>query len=273
MKQLVLIYFILSLCLIANAAEFKLVSKATAVGSPKLTLNLNEDYFITHTLIRARAHGKYSEDVLAFQTLAQNLNKDLYQKLQQDGSNSELQSITSNRDFLNTYSSFFNTLKNTPQYKLILKETKEYLQDSLNEWDHNLQKSTPFVLKYSGFDFSYAVNVYITHPAVGNGRNWGRLTGNKAITFGAWATFSNYFTVYMWHEIIHFHMQTDDTSHAVNQLLTDNELRVYLNPSEKMRPLEGHTALIPLMEKIFPLWEDYKKSPRDLNFLVKKLQH
>ncbi|MEK6628607.1 MAG: hypothetical protein AABY53_08265 [Bdellovibrionota bacterium] len=264
------ILFLLSLCLVAEAAEFKLTSRVVVLGAPRLNLILNEEYLITHTLVKARSKGKYSEDVVAFQNLAWNMNEAAYRQLRQEGFSSELNAMSSNADFLKTYSQFFNLLKNTPEYKLILKEVQDYMSESLYEWDTNLEKSVPFMLKYSGFTFNYDVYTYITHPAVGNGRNWGSLMGNKTITFGAWPTFANYFTVYIWHEIIHFYMESDEISHAVNQLLTDNQLRIFFNGGT-LTPLEGHKDLMNIMEKNLDRWQEYKKSPTDLNLFVKQI--
>lgn len=240
-----------------------------ALGAPKLNLILNEEYLITHTLIRSRANGKYAQNVEAFQNLAWSLNEATYRQLRQGGSNSELHAMSSDADFLESYSQFFNLLKNTSEYKLILKETQEYMAESLTEWDTNLEKSAPFMLKYSGFTFNYDVYAYITHPAVGNGRSWHNVKSHN-LTFGTWPTFENYFTVYIWHEIIHFHMESDKTSHAVNQLLTDNELRVFFNGGAVV-PLQGHRDLMDIMEKNLDKWEEYKKSPTDLNSLVKEI--
>lgn len=262
------IFLILSLGLVAEAAEFKLTSQVAILGAPKLNLILNDEYLITHTLIKARAYGKYASDVEAFQNLAWSLNEAAYRQLRQEGYSSELKAMSSNADFLKTYSQFFNLLKNTPEYKLILKEVQDYMSESLSEWDTNLEKSAPFMLKHSGFTFNYDVYAYITHPAVGNGRSWHNEKSHH-LTFGTWPKFENYFTVYIWHEIIHFHMESDEVSHAVNQLLTDNELRVFFNGG-KLVPLVGHRELMNLMENNLDKWEEYKKSPTDLNSLVKQ---
>lgn len=257
----------MSICLIADATEFTLTSKVAVIGAPRLNLILNEDYLITHTLIKARSRGMYSEDIVAFQNLAWDLDKTMYRQLQKNAA-SELNAMSSDAAFLETYSKFFSQLKNTPEYKLVLKETQDYIYESLAEWDTNLEKSTSFMLQYSGFNFNYDVYAYITHPAVANGRMLSKK--EKKLSFGTWPTFKNYFTVYIWHEIIHFHMEFDETSHAVNQLLTDNQLRVFFNGGTLV-PLEGHKQLMDIMEKNLDKWEEYKKSPTDLNSLVKKI--
>lgn len=103
-------------------------------------------------------------------------------------------------------------------------------------------------------------------PSAGEAQN----IQEKILSFGAWPIFNNYFTVYIWHEIVHFHINLDDTSHAVNQLLTDNELRVFLN-DDKFFPLRGHQNSKDGMKKSLRNWEQYKKSPTNLNVLVKSL--
>ena len=84
------------------------------------------------------------------------------------------------------------------------------------------------------------------------------------IGWGSWGHFQNYTTVYLWHEILHLIMELEDVSHAVNQMATDNELRIRLNKTS-YPPLEGHDWLKPIMKKILPKWGDYLQS--DMNLL------
>jgi hypothetical protein len=65
-------------------------------------------------------------------------------------------------------------------------------------------------------------------------------------------------------------MAFDDVSHSVNQLLTDNDLRVELG-DKSLYPLQGHPALEGTMEKIMPAWQEYKKNPTNLNDFVRSL--
>ena len=65
-------------------------------------------------------------------------------------------------------------------------------------------------------------------------------------------------------------MDDDPTSHAVNQLLTDNQLRIFLNGGNLV-PLEGHPELMEIMQHNLERWEEYKKAPTDLSTFVNEI--
>ncbi|MBY0554765.1 hypothetical protein K2P97_09565 [bacterium] len=240
-----------------------LASQAHSKGTPSVNLVMSDEYLITHAIGKSKAGGKQAEDVIAFQNKAWEINKKEYNELRKLAFLNP--DIIASSDFHKRFADYFNTLLVTPEYLKIKNQTLDYMNESLKEWNLNLERSTAIISRYSGFSDIGKFKVYITHPALGNGR-FHREAGN-VISFGAWPTFKNYFTVYIWHEMIHSFMKSDDKSHAANQLLTDNELRAQLN-KEAFEPLQGHKELIPLMKRNLKKWEKYKTNPTNLNDFV-----
>jgi hypothetical protein len=255
------------LSLISRADEFIISGRTDITWAPAVKFIIDDDYLITHVLAKATSsHGQFKADLVTFAKLAWRLDQEKVEKLSEYADCNPL--WISRPEFLNEFANFLNTLKATPEYAVIKEETINYMKDSVEEWNSNLEKSVAFVTKYSGFSFNFGVTAYITHPGVGNGAMHDR--NLKIISFGAVPDFPNYFSVYIWHEIIHTQMPYDDVSHSVNQLLTDNDLRVELG-DKSLYPLQGHPALEGTMEKLMPAWQEYKKNPTNLNDFVRSL--
>lgn len=265
--KIICIVILFQSSLFAQAENLSIEADVSLENGPRLKLVLNEEYLITHLLAKkVSAQNLAAKDVIAVQKLALKMDPTTYRQFQNYKDPSI--ELTTSPIFLSSFATFFNRIKQTTEYKLIKKQTIDYMNVSLLEWNQNLEKSTVFIKKYSGFNFNYSVTVYITHPAVGNGE--AQNIQEKIIAFGAKPTFNNYFTVYIWHEIIHLQMNLDKTSHAANQLLTDNDLRVFLN-GDHLFPLQGHQNLIGIMKKNLKKWAQYKKSPSNLNIFVKNI--
>lgn len=267
-EKIKFIFLILIFVVQKTSAEVFSYQTQTLPGSPAIDLILDDNYLVLYTLGRSTAQGHLSDDVVKFQDFAWDLNQPLYREIRnlKYGSVEALLQATREEEIQN----FINILINSDEYKAVRNQTRSYIESSIDEWNKNLEISTAFIKKYSGFDLNKKIRLYITHPAVGNGRMQNR--NKNIISFGAWPTFDNYFTVYVWHEIMHLYMGLDDISHATNQLLTDNDLRVHLN-HEALYPLQGHEALKPLMFKLLPWWRAYKKSPTSLNDFVQSGAH
>lgn len=112
----------------------------------------------------------------------------------------------------------------------------------------------------TGLQFDESFTVYITHPSMRNGRSW----GNNIISWGCKEAWPNYSVVYIWHEILHTYFDRSEKSHALIELITDNELRAQLS-GVTYPPFEGHADLAILKKKLLPQWKKYLKSaPRDI---------
>lgn len=229
-------------------------------GGPRITFVINDNYLIGHALRRSTGNS----DVVAFLNAAWNLSEQSYNELR--AMPDESPSAYAQPEFLQTHGAYIAEIKALPEFQKVRALTLEYMRQSVNEWNRNLSTSLPFMNRYAGFDFEREFKVYITEPSIGNGRAFVR-DGN--IAFGANAEFSGYFTVYIWHEILHFYLPLTDESHVPIQLLTDNDLRIYLGRGSLL-PLQGHRSSKPAMMRALRAWREYKKSPTDLNDFVRR---
>ena len=75
------------------------------------------------------------------------------------------------------------------------------------------------------------IQVYLTHPKLKNGM----AVDNQTIVWGHPEDWPNYSTVYLCHEIMHIltNLDRSDITHAVIELMADNELRIRLNNKGK----------------------------------------
>jgi len=65
--------------------------------------------------------------------------------------------------------------------------------------------------------------------------------------------------VYLWHEILHSYFDNSDINHAIIELITDEELRCFLNHSS-YPPFVGHKHLKILKKKLLSKWKIYTNS-------------
>jgi len=86
---------------------------------------------------------------------------------------------------------------------------------------------------------------------------------NQTIVWGHPEEWPNYSTVYLCHEIMHIltNLDPSDITHAVIELMTDNELRIRLNNKGKYFQYPGHKHLRKLEKNILPEWKKYLKKP------------
>jgi len=147
---------------------------------------------------------------------------------------------------------FVLILKKSKEYKKLLLQTENYLQFCKKQWEGNYKYSSEVIKELTGFNLNKQFTVFITHPSLRNGR----YLGNNRIAWGHYEDWSNYATVYLWHEILHSYLTFSDKDHAIIQLIADNELRIKLN-KEKCLPLKGHKELFLLMKKMHPKWKKY----------------
>ena len=251
-----------------NAQDVIISSEAKIRGAPRVDFILSDEYLITYAIASKTPKSvKFSNDLYKLKKIAKKIDPMTYRQFQQHRSLS-VEVITS-PVFIKSNFNFFDKVKRTQEYKIIKDQTLTYMKDGISNWESNLIKSTEFMNRYSGFNFDINVRAYITHPSLANGRV--QNTQEKILSFGAWPTFDNYFTIYIWHEILHFYMNKDKISHAVNQLLTDNDLRLHLGGG-KLLPFQGHPDLFEIMKTNLNKWEIYKKSPTNLNKFVVQLK-
>lgn len=159
-------------------------------------------------------------------------------------------------------------VKNRKEFKRLISETEEYKKFVFNQWKTNRKKVIKTLEELTGSSLpEKTITVLITHPKLRNGIHF---FGKNIIGWGHSEDWKNYTTVYLAHEIMHDVMVEklgkegrDDTSHAIIELMTDNELRIRLNKKgnyfmEKGQKV-GHPYLHNTIEKILPIWKEYLK--------------
>jgi len=229
----------------------------------KLNFLINNNYLIAHTLASMGADKfsskKYQKEIVDFQNFAWKKSEKVYNLLV---------GRLSPEDFFNIENlakeilDFFKVLKKGDQYKKVLLRTQTYLLFCEKQWIKNYSTSSKTVSGLTSFKLDKSFTVYITHPSLKNGH----YLGNNNICWGHNEDWSNYTTIYLWHEILHSYFDNNDFNHALIQFIADNELRIQLNGG-KYPPFVGHEDLFPLMKKVLPHWKRYlkEKQPRDIN--------
>lgn len=148
-----------------------------------------------------------------------------------------------------------------PDFPRILAETQQAAEAAEQEWERNLERSHQIVFDILGQELTGRFPVYITHPALRQGRY---LDSLKAIAWTYRLDWPNYNTVYLWHEALHAFLGGDDIPHAVLELVADEELRTKLNGGS-YPPFVGHSFLEPLKLRLLKSWRQYLATPeRDI---------
>ncbi|NGX48596.1 MAG: hypothetical protein K940chlam5_00184 [Candidatus Anoxychlamydiales bacterium] len=163
---------------------------------------------------------------------------------------------------------FMILTKSLDSYKKVLQQTIEYKNFCKNQWNDYYDVSSAFIQSLTGIQFEQTFKIYITHPNQRNGCN----IGDNTICWGCSGSFEFYDLVYLWHELLHSYLPHDDISHCVIQLITDNALRQLFNSDQEIFPLISHKYLDPLMEKIYPYWQEYlKHEDHNIFYFIEKL--
>jgi len=236
-----------------------------------LILKINKDYLIYHTLLCMDheadfSSSKYKKDIVNFQNYAWKIDKTLYEllilRLRR------LNPFNFENNIFSKIPNYLKTLKQSKYFQKIYQQTENYLKFCQNQWNKNLAKTTQLMSEITGIDFekeNKTFEVYLTNPSLMNGMSLLHLvekTNRKIILFGHNEDWPNYFTVYMWHEILHFYWlkpKDENLAHAIIELATDNELRIRLNGG-KYPPFIGHRVLkevVKMRRKIYPYWKKY----------------
>lgn len=219
----------------------------------KLDFIVDENYLIVHTISN---HGpkrfssdKFKKDIINFQNIAWERSKRSYGVL----TGSPFPGALSDEEVANI-PKFINDIKKTEEYKKLYKQTLDYRNWVEKKWQANFKKTLAIMEEITGLQFDKDFTVYITHPSLRNGRNW----GDNTISWGCKEEWPNYSIIYLWHEILHAYFEHSEKSHAIIELIADNELRARLNEIE-YPPFEGHKDLLLLKKKLLPRWKKYLK--------------
>lgn len=155
-------------------------------------------------------------------------------------------------------SKVLEAVKRNSTYSQLIEETSDYLKFVDQQWQQNEQNALSIIQELTGLEFLRSkIVIYLTHPKLKNGLT----VDKKTIVWGHSEDFKNYTTVYLCHELLHILTDLDNSqiTHAIIELLTDNELRIRLNQKGTYFEYPGHPSLRPLTKKLLPRWKSYLK--------------
>lgn len=185
--------------------------------------------------------------------------------------------------FLRTIAQDFSRLLDrafrSREFRRLYKETKGYRDFIEKQWQKNREQVFGILEELLGFPVpEMTITVFITHPKLHNGRYFPK---HNVICWGHSEDWKNYSTVYLAHELLHLllykKLKRDDLTHAIIELIADNELRIRLNKGgkyfvEKGKEV-GHPHLRSMEKKILPYWRKYlKEEKKDIVVFYKKMR-
>lgn len=227
----------------------------------KLNFIIDKNYLIKHTLNCADkkifSSNKNKKDIFSFSNYVLKNYPKYYdfmtgiispEDISEDGVNYFTKTLNKELPLV------LGKIKKSKEFEKIYSQTEKYLVRSKKEWEKNLEKTEEYIYKLTKFNLDKEFTIYITHPSQRNGSYWGK----NQISWGVSEKWSNYTTVYLWHEILHSYFDNSNTNHVIIELVTDEELRGFLN-NTKYPPFEGHKHLSDLKKKILPYWKRYLK--------------
>jgi len=243
-------YFMFLVTLILSCNIF-----AKSPSSLELKFILDEDYLISYAIYACsndRLINRFHRDLNAFKrTVCDQLTPDDWDALDDLCVRFYNKSpLTDNLHLVELLS----RIKQLSEYQTIRKQTQEYLELCKKRWEESFPACLSLMENLTGITFDATFTVYITHPGICNGSSM----SPQMIFWGNKEWWPHYTVVYLWHEIFHDYFDLSGTSHAIIQLLTDNELRQHLS-GEPYPPFEGHPGLIPQMKAYEPDWNEYLK--------------
>ncbi len=220
----------------------------------RINFTIDNRHLIAHTLYRMGEGSfpatEHTDDLVSLQNFARGISEKCSDFVAWRLTEEQFLESGGN---LGEVTNFLRQVENSSEFGRVRQQTQEYLESVKSQWERNYPKSSQTVSELTGLNLNKVVSVYVIHP----GLMMGQYLGDDAIAWGHPEDWQNYSTVYLWHEILHSYMDYTDLSHALIQLVTDNELRVQLNEGETYPPFEGHENLFPLMNKLLPHWQAY----------------
>ena len=151
-----------------------------------------------------------------------------------------------------------------PLYKKFYKETLKYRDWLENEWSQKKLEVAKHLIDIVKVELpSKDFEVLVIHPAVGGGC----YLGDGKIFWGHSEDWDNYSLVYLIHEALHGYLGDNELTHALIELIADNELRIRLNKGREYFKCDGeevgHNYLRSLEQKLLPTWKTYLKQETD----------
>lgn len=150
----------------------------------------------------------------------------------------------------------------------ILEKNKKHFKKVRQDWKRNFVQTRSFMERTARIDFNEKpVPVFITYPV-----NAGFFTKSRRyITWGSGDWWDNYSTVYLWHELLHSYVDGLDVSHAVIQIITDSEMKLFLNGGD-LNSNDWHKRHRTLMKLIYNnSWNFYLESNMNMHEFIEYL--
>lgn len=157
----------------------------------------------------------------------------------------------------------FRKIFNLKGFKKMCEESLIFKQEVSKQWEKNKKLVEDYLKKIIKKQILInSFKVITSHPCL----NEGHADRPNLIYWSHKAEFDNYHTVYLTHEMLHlifdyFKIPTNNLTHALIELISDNELRIRLNKKGEYF-YEGsvpthHPELLSLEKKILPYWKNY----------------
>ncbi len=147
---------------------------------------------------------------------------------------------------------------NSIAFQNILKDTEEYKTWLVTEWDKNKTVILSHLKDILRIDIpNHEVKVLVVSNKIHKGRHLGK----GVIAWGHKEEWPNYSMVYLCHEFLHDIIENGELTHAVIELIADNELRIRLNGAGEYLYINGknvgHKYLLEIEQKMLPDWINY----------------
>lgn len=227
-----------------------------AVGI-KLDFKLDERYLICHTIKKDLQFNGKIKNILKLQQDVKEKFPELYKRL------AKIDGFVFNPIGLRTIDwvdPIVSYVLAHPLYQEILDQTKKHLTEVREEWEQNYDVSYSHIKNLTRLRFDKILEVYITHPDVYQGKY---NSVSNTIGWGRTPEWPNYATVYLWHETLHSYLSSNQKSHALIELITDDDLRCFLNKCSYPPFSEyGHDYLKPVKQWLYDKhWNRYIAHP------------
>lgn len=224
----------------------------------KLNFKLDERYLICHTIKKDLYPRDKIKNIIKLQQDVKKNFPELYQRL------AKTDGYVLNPVGLRTLEwvdPMVSYVLAHPLYPEILYQTKKHLTEVKDEWERNYDVSYSHIKKLTRLKFDKTLEVFITHPDVYQGRY---NSVSNTIGWGRTPEWPNYATVYLWHETLHSYLESNQKTHALIELLTDDDLRCFLNKCSYPPFTEyGHEYLKPVKQWLYDkYWTPYLEHPK-----------
>jgi hypothetical protein len=143
-------------------------------------------------------------------------------------------------------------------FQNLLKDTNEYKTWLEKEWNKNKEKIIATLKDILRIEIpSHAVKVLVVSNKMKNGYHLDK----GVFAWGHSEDWPNYSMVYLCHEFLHDIIESSDLTHAIIELIADNEMRIRLNGYGEYLYINGkyigHKNLLEMEKEMLPDWKNY----------------